>query len=279
MPLIREVLQQAAGQFSLAGIDTARLDAEVLLRHVLDVDRARLLLLSDSPLDDGVSQRFQELCRRRIAREPVAYITGHREFYGLDFAVDSRVLVPRPETELLVDLALYNLRTGGRMLDVCTGSGAVAIAVRSQRPDVMVAASDISLPALDCARENVLSLLGDAEAIELVQSDLCAAFAGRTFHLITANPPYIAAAERVGLAPELDYEPQLALVAPDNGLEIIRRLVEQAPRYLVPDGMLLFEMGSAQAGAAQELAVAAGFSVTMYQDYAGLPRLAACRRS
>jgi release factor glutamine methyltransferase len=275
---VRRVITWATDDFRRRGLDSPRLDAELLLAHVLGVDRVRLILEAERPLEPAELEAYRALIQRRRRFEPVAYILGVREFYGLPFRVDSRVLVPRPDTEVLVDVALARTRAGslsGRALDLCTGSGCVAIAFAKQRPLWRVTATDLSPGALAVARDNALRL-GAVWGVDFVESDLDAAVpAGARFELITANPPYITQSELPHLQKDVvDHEPRLALLGGKDGLDVVRRIVELAPRRLAPRDVLATEVGAGQAAEAMRLFREAGLSsVEATRDLGGIERV------
>ena len=262
---VREALDSAVIALSAAGVDTPRLDAEVMLAHALGVDRAALVIDRDRPVQGPAVRTFQDAVRRRaVAREPVAYIVGTKGFRRLELRVDARVLIPRPETELLVEAGL-ELPDGARVVDVGTGSGAVALALKHERPDLDVTGTDASEDALAVARANAARL---GLAVEWVQGDL---YDG-DFDAVLSNPPYVEAGAR--LAPELAHEPSAALFAGDDGLAVVRRLIERAAG--VPT--LAIEVGDGQADAAAALARAAGFTtVAKRADLAGIERVVVAR--
>jgi release factor glutamine methyltransferase len=268
---VRDALDGAITAIAAAGCDTPRLDAELLFAHVLDVPRARLLtdtrLMVSGPDVRAVQNAVH---RRAVEREPVAYITGLRGFRRLELTVDPRVLIPRPETELLVELAVARLPLNARVLDVGTGSGAVALALADERPDLHVGASDLSGDALDLARANGRRL---GLSVEWMQADLLAGVPDE-FDAILFNPPYVADSERSTLEPEiLRHEPPGALFAGPDGLDAIRALLAQvAARERV--GSIALEHGAGQAGAVAELVRDAGFeSVCSERDLAGIERV------
>jgi len=280
---IARVLRWAAEDLSRRGVTgSARLDAELLLSHATGLDRVRLIVDSARPLAPDELTRFRELHARRRRSEPVAYILGEREFYGLRFSVNQHVLIPRPDTEILVNVALQRTRERhlfGRALDVCTGSGCVAIAFASERPTWQVTGSDISEPALDVARRNALKL-GTIWNIDFRQSDLFAAIASEPrFDLITANVPYIPDDEVLTLVPDIkNHEPHLALCGGADGLAILRRLVKAAPGWLAPGGLLALEVGAEQAERVAKGLGAYGFAeVQRERDYAGIERVVSGR--
>jgi len=257
--------------FARKGVDAPRLTAELLLAHALSCDRVRLYLDFDKPLGDPELAAYRELVRRRADGEPTAYLTGKREFYGHAFAVDRRVLVPRPETELVVEAALAALPEGGRALDLCTGSGAIAISLALGRPSATVVATDLSEDALAVARQNASSL---GAVVELATGDLWAAVHGDArFDVIASNPPYIPTRELAGLSREVRREPCIALDGGEDGLAVLRRVVAGAPARLAPGGTLVVEMHESHAGVLPGLCLEAGFAdARAYDDLAGLPR-------
>ncbi len=273
---IGSLVKWATDDFRTRGIENPRLDAELLVAHALEIDRMRVILDANRPLEGAELVQLRDLVKRRRAFEPIAYLRGYREFYGLTFRVDKRVLVPRPDTETLVDAALArstHVSMSMRQLDLCTGSGCVAIAMARQRPTAMVFASDVSADALAVARENALRL--GAYNVALVASDLFAAFAGKRFDVITANPPYIATPEIATLMPDVrDHEPRLALDGGADGLDLVRRIVAAAPDHLERGGVLAMEIGAGEAPATVALFEARGFvDVRVHRDIARIERV------
>jgi release factor glutamine methyltransferase len=267
---VSEALQGAVTAIAAAGCETPRLDAEVLLADVLGVGRERLLSDPGLEVRGPAVRAYQNAVRRRaVEREPVAYITGRRGFRHLELAADSRALIPRPETELLVEAAL-GLPRGASVLDVCTGGGAVALALKHERPDLEVWGSDLSEAALSLAREN-----GQALGLEVrwLHADLLEGIPDR-FQAVLANPPYVADRERASLAPEiLRHEPPGALFAGPDGLALIAPLVAQAGAR--PGiAKLAIEVGDGQAERVAELLVEAGFaSARIEADLGGIKRV------
>jgi len=271
-----EVLRLSTGYLQERGSPTPRLDAELLIGHALGLERIRLYTSFDRPLTEPELAAIRTLLERRGRREPVAYVLGRWGFHGLDLAVDERVLVPRPETEVLVErcLALLDGREAPAVLDVGTGSGAIALALKAARPDAAVTGCDVSADALEVAAANAADLGLD---VELVPSDLLAGLGGRRFDLIASNPPYVAEAELDRVEPEISgFEPRVALAAGTDGLDVLRLLVTAAPAALVPGGWLVCECGAGQAGAVSGLMAAAGAAETATTpDLAGIDRVVA----
>ncbi len=266
---VSRVLSEASAALSAAGCDTPRLDAELLLASVLGVGRERLVIDAGVSLPEDVLERFAALVARREAREPVAYILGHKAFRRIDLSVDRRVLIPRPETELLVEVGLTVAR-GGRVADVGTGSGAVALALKDERRDLSVVGIDVSVDALEVARANGSRLGLD---VEFVCADLLDGVPG-PFDAVLANLPYVA--EGSALPPEIElYEPEVALFGGPDGLDLIRRLVVTAADARVP--VIAFEVGLAEAVAG--IMLRAGYpSVRILRDLAGHERVVVARQ-
>lgn len=256
----------------------ARRDVQVLMGNALGVSRAYLLAHGDGPLPPDALTRWQSHLARRFAGEPIAYIVGYREFYGLDFQVTPAVLIPRPETELLVELALALIPVDAarEVLELGTGSGAIAIALARNRPLARVVAVDSSVDALTVARANAAAL--QATNVRFVESDWFAALAVRKFDTIVSNPPYVAAQDPHLRQGDLRFEPTAALVGGVDGLDCIRTIVAGAPMHLLPGGWLLLEHGYDQAEACQALLHAHGFrDIESHPDLAGTLRVTAGR--
>jgi len=273
---IRQVASDIAETLKRNGIADSALEAEVLLRHVLKHDRARFYASLQDTIGVENLERVQELTRRRIAREPLAYITGHREFYGLDFLVSPGVLVPRQETEQVVERALKvaNERHDKdiSVADVGTGSGAIAVAIAANLPGARVFAIDCSAEALAIASRNCRRHCVN-DRVTLLQGDLLAPLS-QAVDLIVSNPPYIATNLLSRLAPEVQCEPQTALDGGEDGLEIIRRLIKQSTSKLKEGGQLIVEISPEQLESVRKIA-RANFpqaSITHINDLLGLPR-------
>lgn len=264
------VLSWTASRFAERGLSSARLDAEVLLAHVLQTSRVALYTGFDKPLQEPELASYRELIKRRLAGEPVAYLVGEQEFWSLPLAVDARVLIPRRDTEALVEAGK---RAGGRRVaDVATGSGAVAIALAKELPEATFVATDLSEDALAVARANVARHGLDAR-VELRAGDLVQPLAGESFDLIVSNPPYVRTGELAGLAPEVRREPRRALDGGLDGLDVLRRLIPAARDRLTDGGTLAVEHGFDQGPAVRALFEAAG-----YRDVKTIPDLAALER-
>jgi release factor glutamine methyltransferase len=270
---VHDALDSAVVAIAAAGSDTPRLDAELLLGHALGLDRAALVMAPEREVTGPAVRAFQDLVRRRSAgREPVAYLLGRRGFRRLELLVDGRVLVPRPETELLVEPAL-GLPHGARVVDVGTGSGAVALALKDERGDLDVRGTDVSEEALAVARANAARLGLD---VTLSRADLLEGVG--PVDAVLSNPPYVAEADRATLPPEVArHEPALALFGGPDGLDVVRRLVVQAGASAA--ALLALEVGQGQASAVVELVRAAGFgTVEALPDLAGVERVVVGRR-
>jgi len=275
---VAALLHQAEADLRRQGIPTPRLDAEVLLAATLGVSRAGLYARLRDAVDESVDAAYRVAIERRGRREPVAYITGTKEFCSLSFAVTPAVLVPRPETEDLVERVrqLLQHHPSPLICDVGTGSGCIAVAVARFLPRATLVAVDVSAAALQVAHVNA-SLHGVPERVLLMASDLLTGVAaGTRFDLIVSNPPYLKPGDAV--SPEVDWEPSAALVSGGDGLIAIRRLLASAPAYLHDDGTLVMEFGDGQSSAVLELAAAAGFqSLAIERDLGGNPRVLIAR--
>jgi len=274
-PLGAEV-DRAAALLSARGIESARLEAEVLLADALGTDRARVFLERSRVLAAALRERFAELVRRRADREPFQHLRGVQEFYSREFRVDSRVLIPRADTETLVERAIEALgaREAPRIVDVGTGSGVIAITLALELPRARAVAIDFCAAALEVARENARNL-GALHRVEFRCGDLLEPVRDERFDLVVSNPPYVRSGDIAGLAVEVrDYEPRLALDGGPDGLVFYRRLAGAAPRVLSPAGSLLVEIGFGQAAAVVEIFAAAGFPrVEVFRDLAGVERV------
>ncbi|MFP4262847.1 MAG: peptide chain release factor N(5)-glutamine methyltransferase [Halomonas sp.] len=275
------LLAEAAARLVAAGSPSARLDAEVLLCHVLGVERTWLYTWGDRAAEQAPARRFRALIARREAGEPVAYLTGEREFWGLALATDPSTLIPRPDTETLVEAALEKASAArGRLLDLGSGSGAITLAFASERPGWRALGVDIRPEAVALARRNA-ERLGLANA-EFRESDWFAALGKgdhARFELVVSNPPYIAADDPHLAAGDLRFEPRSALVAGEQGLADLRHLATAARAHLLPGGWLLLEHGFRQAAAVREALAVAGYAeVAGRRDLAGHERISLGRQ-
>jgi release factor glutamine methyltransferase len=275
---LREAIDEAANQI-------ARRDAEVLLGHVLQQDRTWLFLHSEKSLHPDSHAAFTALVGRRAASEPLQYLTGVQEFFGLPLRVTPATLIPRPETEHLVEAVLAWAATRSptlRLLDIGTGTGAIALALAKHLPEAEIFACDLSQAALNVATHNA-ERLGLTDRIDFRCSDLLNAFAhelahGDRFDAIVSNPPYIPAGDATGMQPEVrDFEPHSALFAGDDGLEVYRRLIPQAHAALIPGGLLAMEIGFGQRDALLQL-LTGWTDIRFVDDYSGIPRVALAQR-
>ncbi len=276
---VKTALSSTTSFLAGRGLENPRLEAEILLAHVLQVTRLNLYTAPDRPLHAEEIRRFKELLRLRLAGTPTAYLTGKKSFLKWEFKVTPAVLIPRPETELLVEKAVAAARERGgkgRLLDLGTGSGAVAISLAHYLPDCLVDAVDLSPEAVAVARENARRL-GVEEKVTFYTGDLFSALPPEKKHSylgIVSNPPYIPSPVLSTLSREVQVEPRLALDGGENGLAVITRILQQAEAYLLPGGFLALEHGADQQLPVKERAEAEGFhGIVSYQDLAGHPRV------
>ena len=281
---VRRILEWTIPHLKSNGSESPRLDAEILLAHARGCPRIQLYTNYDEPLTDTQRATMRDLVKRRAAAEPVAYLVEHREFFSLDFQVTKDVLIPRPDTETLVVDAIEVLKQqpASRVLDVGTGSGCIAIALAVNCPNAVVTAIDLSPPALDIARANAdKHKIGDR--IRWLCGDLFAPLAtGEVFDLIVSNPPYIASAEIETLSADVRlHEPRSALDGGPDGLDVIRRLIADAPRYLAPEGKLLIEISGEQPDSVTQLLTANGHydDIAVLKDLAKQPRVVRATRN
>lgn len=276
---VLELLEWTTGYFEKHNIPNPRLDAEVLLGHLLKKSRLQLYLHFDMPVFQEDLTVFRELIKKRIARTPISYLTNHKEFMSLDFYVDERVLIPRPETEFIVETILKAKEgPSQRLLEIGTGSGVIATALAVNKAEWEIIATDISNDALAVAEKNRVAH-DCAGRITLLHGDLfepIKALESPRFNWIVSNPPYVMTSERDTLSPEIrDYEPHIALFAGEDGLSVICRLVAEAPNYLHPEGKLIFEIGDKQAESVKALLEEqpAYQNYRFIKDYAGKDRV------
>lgn len=276
------VLDWTTKRFAEAGIDAARLEAQVLLAHALGCTRVQLYTGFDRPLDEDELARARGLIKRRLAGEPVAYLVGTQEFWSLSFAVDERVLVPRHDTETVIQVVLDQVgerQTPWRVLDVCTGSGVLAVTLARELAAARVVATELSPAAAEVARANA-ARLGVADRVEVREGDLLAPVAGEVFDVVVANPPYIATAVIATLDREVQREPRQALDGGVDGLDLLRRLVVAAPDHVAPGGLLVLEHGHDQGEAVRALCDATGgfAPAATVRDLGKQPRVTWARR-
>ncbi len=278
---VLELLRWTTEYFSAKGIESARLDAEILLAFALGSDRLRLYLDFEKPIEAAERARFRELVKQRAdERVPVAYLTGVREFWSLPLAMTRDVLVPRPETETLVEAVLGELPDVEAELtafDLGTGSGAIALALAKERPKLRVVMGDVSAAALGVAERNA-SALGLADRARAVQGDGFTPVLGQRFDAVVSNPPYLADAEAAALAPELRHEPAAALYAGPDGAAFLRRIVHEAPQVLVPGGLLALELSPEQAEELTQCLARSGYEgAKLHRDLGGRARVVTAR--
>lgn len=263
--------------FTAAGIECPDYDAALLIEECAGISRTERLLYGSRELPEDVHDRIISLAGRRIAREPLQYLTGKGYFMDLELTVTPAVLIPRPETELLVEWVLQKLPVNGRMADIGTGSGAIALSVAFERKDAVVTAVDISEAALKIAAANRDKYALD---VRLLQSDLFSALGGEKFDMVTANLPYVTEEEYLTLEPEVRcHEPKLALTAPEDGFALIRESVRQLSEHLLPGGRSIWELDPAQAPKLAALLEESGFQeVTIHQDYTHRDRFVSAKK-
>ena len=272
----RECYEQGCRTLQAAGIEEAALDARLLLEAVCGTDRNDLLVHGEQPVAPEAEEKYLNWIRQRAEHIPLQQLTGEQGFMGLTFSVNEHVLIPRQDTEILVEEVLKELHDGMRVLDMCTGSGCILLSLLHYSNDCEGLGVDLSAEALEVAGRNVLKVLTPekAEHAHFLQSDLFEKVEGK-FEIIVSNPPYIASAEVEKLMPEVrDHEPRMALDGTEDGLHFYRRIIEEAGKHLVSSGMLFFEIGYDQGQAVSELMRAQGSrEVQVVQDYAGLDRV------
>ena len=272
----RECYEQGCRTLQAAGIEEAALDARLLLETVCGTDRNDLLVHGEQPVAPEAEEKYLNWIRQRAEHIPLQQLTGEQGFMGLTFNVNEHVLIPRQDTEILVEEVLKELHDGMRVLDMCTGSGCILLSLLHYSNDCEGLGVDLSAEALEVAGRNVLKVLTPekAEHAHFLQSDLFEKVEGK-FEIIVSNPPYIASAEVEKLIPEVrDHEPRMALDGTEDGLYFYRRIIEEAGKYLVSSGMLFFEIGYDQGQAVSELMRTEGYcEVQVVQDYAGLDRV------
>jgi len=278
---VRKVLAWTTEHFERQGVDSPRLTAEVLLAHALQLDRVGLYLDLERPLEKAERVEYRSLVQRRSTGDPTQYLTGNREFYGRSFQVDPRVMIPRPETELLVERVLRELppERPCRVLDLCTGSGCIAITIAAERPCASVWATDLSAGACEVARLNTESLQV-ASRVAVLEGNLFGPLPGdTTFDAIVSNPPYVPSTEIEQLSPEVRREPKGALDGGRDGLALVGPIIAEAPGWLKPEGLLAMEIGEGQGDPVLSLLRGAGYiDAQIEKDLARQDRFALGRR-
>ena len=277
---IKQAILEAARVLEDAGVPDPRIDAEIILSHITGLDRMSMLINGRTPLTNEQEQRFSSLLLSRAARKPLQYLLGTQAFYGLDFTVDSRVLIPRQETETLCEHGIGFLRSLNRpdvsALDLCTGSGAIAVTLKHECPFALVTAADLSTDALAVASLNAQFNRTD---VRFVQGDLWQPLEGKVFDLILSNPPYIPTADCDSLQQEVMQEPRMALDGGTDGLDFYRRIASGAPAHLAPGGMIAVEVGIGEADEVAALFAAAGLeNVQVINDLYGAARIVSAHR-
>jgi release factor glutamine methyltransferase len=285
---LAEAINNAANLLSTAGIANARLDAEVLLSHIIMKDRVWLITHRDDVLDDNHQRDFADVIQRRTRREPLQHIVGNQEFWGIEFKVSPDVLIPRPETEFIIEAALaivQDRNTLVRIIDLCTGSGCIAVSLAKELTAARIIATDASEKALAVARENTRRH-GVSEQIRFLLGDLFAPLEELDLRgqidIIVSNPPYVQAGELSTLQPEVrDYEPEMALISGPEGTEMAKRIIQRAPEYLKKNGALIMEMGLGQAKALTRMVEATGAygNRELLKDLAGIERVLVARKA
>lgn len=271
---ILQLLKTGASYLGSCGVDDPRAEADILLAYALDTTRDKLYTDINAAVADDRKNKFTELLQRRGSREPLAYLLKNRNFMGFDFYVDERVLIPRPETELLVqkvvDIAKNKKSSPTKILDLCTGSGILAITIAYYLPGSSIVAVDISEGALAVARINAERL---QVSVDFRQGDLLLPVKGEKFDIIVSNPPYVSEQEYEACSPEVKKEPTLALLAGEDGLDFYRRVSKEIQQHLLPGGTVLMEIGWNQAPEVIELFREKGYTCTRFSDLAGLDRI------
>ena len=273
-----DLIEWTTEYFERHEIPTPRLDAELLLGHLLQKSRLQLYLSFEMPVFQGALSKFRELIKKRVDHTPVSYLTNHKEFMSLNFYVDSRVLIPRPETETLVETVLQYQKDSCRFVEIGTGCGAIAISFSHQRPDWELIATDLSREALEVAQQNAITH-NCADRLTFLQGDIFEPLhelPNPRFDWIVSNPPYVGTGEASTLPLDVrEHEPEVALFAGADGLDIIRRIVTDAPQFLNTDGKLILEIGCNQSDTVQNLIKAqpAYKRCEVIRDYAGIERV------
>lgn len=275
-----EILQTGTEYLKTCGVTEARTEADLLLSFVLDITRDKLYLEREREISVQERERYERLLKRRGIREPLAYLVKTREFMGLDFYVDQRVLIPRPETELLVEKCLEigkktTQAPSMKILDLCTGSGAIAISLAIHWTSAIIVGVDISKEALDVAAKNAVIM---GVNIDYREGDLFTPVKGDKYNMIVSNPPYVSEGEYLECLPEVKKEPAKAFLAGKDGLDFYRKIALEGEEYLLPGGMIMMEIGHSQGLTVTNLFRARGYQTVLFSDYAGLDRIVMAKK-
>jgi release factor glutamine methyltransferase len=270
---LSSLLHEVITSLREGGIDDPVTDAQVIVAHVLELERFKVILEGERTLAEEETKKIRRLLKRRLSFEPVAYITGRKEFYSIELSVNKNVLIPRPETELVVDLALYYAGLDAAVLDLGTGSGAIAVALKHNRKDLNITATDISKKALSVARKNALNITGP-RSIRFIEGDLFKPLKGMNFDIIVSNPPYIDPGISDTLQRELGHEPPEALYSPEKGRREVERIIKGVKKHSHDKSVTILEIGYDMKDFVVEKGEEAGFDVSIMNDYSGLPRVA-----
>jgi release factor glutamine methyltransferase len=270
---LSSLLHEVIKTFREGGIENPVTDAQVIVSHALEMERFQVSLDRKRELGDGEVKKINRLVKRRLAFEPVAYITGRKEFYSIEFRVNKSVLIPRPETELVVDLALYYAGLNATVLDLGTGSGAIAVALKHNRKDLNITATDISKKALGVARKNAGNITGP-RSIRFIEGDLFKPLSGMVYDIIVSNPPYIDPGISDTLQRELRHEPPEALYSPEKGRREVERIIKGLKKHSHDKSVTILEIGFDMKDFVVEKGNEAGFHVSIMNDYSGLSRVA-----
>jgi release factor glutamine methyltransferase len=270
---VKDLLKETIQKFKEKGITSPVIDAEIIISHSLNIERYQLVTDNFRNLTSEELKSITKKIQRRLKFEPVAYIIKEKEFYSLNFFVNKNVLIPRPETELLIELGIYYSESNTKLLDLCTGSGAIAISLKYNRPDIEIYASDISKKAIYVAKKNSSSILGN-NAIKFFTGDLFEPFENIKFDVIISNPPYVDPNIIDQLQKDLSFEPEIALFSGNNGKSHIEQIISSSKKYLTKKGILLLEISGEMKDFIKEKGEKENFLVSILSDYAGIPRVA-----
>lgn len=275
MSKIIDVKKQILSKLEECGIENASNEADLMITELAEIESYKII--SDPGFEILIEKmnKIERAVARRIEREPLAYILENCEFYGLDFYVNENVLIPRPETEIVVDLVLYEAKQNANILDIGTGSGAIAVSLSHNRKDLNISAVDISEKALEIAKKNEISITGHNN-IQFIHSDLFTSIDNIKYDLIVTNPPYVSEKEKNKLQPELSFEPENALYSGEDGLNLIKKIINEAPSYLTESGILIIEIGYDQGESIIKYS-SNKFNTSILKDYSGFDRIALMR--